>query len=104
LSLWTDDRLDDRFKGLDAALASVQSDVRIVLPVVKDVGGAVASAEAAERTIIDVRGELRELRKEVREDRAKNRSEMVTFVLTLLGFFSGVSLLAVGAVLTGLVG
>lgn len=108
MSPYGDDRLDDRFKGIDKALADVQYDIRVLSPIVAQVG-------RIEANVADTREELRELRqdykserethrKELQDERARSRGEILKLIGVVVGFFSAVSVIAIGTVLTGLVG
>lgn len=90
---WPDDRLDD----LDATLKSVQYDMRVFAPV----AGQVAVLESK---VGDARDQLIELRKEIKEDRAAGRGEMMRVLFVVIGVFATITGASVVAVLTGLVG
>jgi hypothetical protein len=97
LKLWTDERLDDRLGEFDKALKSVQYDLRTFGPVL----GQVALLESK---VSDARDELKELRKEIKEDRASSRGEAVRVIFVVVGVFAMITGGSVVAVLTGLVG
>lgn len=89
---WPDDRLDD----LDATLKSVQYDLRVFAPMAGQIG-------VLESKVSDARDELRELRKELKEDRAANRGETLKVIFVLVGVFATITGGAVLAVVTGIV-
>jgi hypothetical protein len=97
VTLWTDDRLDDKLGVLDAALKSVQYDIRTFGPV----AGQVAILESK---VSDARSELKQLRQEIKDDRASSRGEAVRVIFVVVGVFAAITGGSVIAVLTGLVG
>lgn len=97
MSPWPPERLDDRFKAIDEALKDVQYDIRVISPLAGQVGILDANLSAA-------RVELRELRTEIKEDRAVTRREQVQLIATVIGFFAAVAGGTILAVVTGVVG
>ena len=97
VSPWPPERLDDRFKAIDEALKGVQYDLRVISPLAGQVG-------ILDANLTLVRTDLKELKAEIREDRATSRSEVLKLIGVVVAFFSLVAGAPVIAVLTGLVG
>ncbi len=120
---WTTPRLDDRFREVDRQLGELQHDVRVLAPVVGQVGGLEADVEGVFRALSEVRGDLRELQRESAEavrraekaaaaavqraDSTANevirsgRAENLKLIGLVLGSFTTVIGLIATAILTG---
>lgn len=120
---WTTPRLDDRFREVDRQLSELQHDVRVLAPVVGQVGGLEADVEGVFRALSEVRGDLRDLQRESaaavrraekaaaaavqRADSTANdvirsgRAENLKLIALVLGSFTTVIGLIVTAILTG---
>lgn len=118
--------MTEKFRAVERDIARLEGEVRVLMPLVGQMGVVQADVEAVERALDDLRMDLREYHLEAKENISKaeqvardaerqatntatevlrsGRSEMVKFISILVGAFATIAVAVIGAYAKGIVG
>lgn len=101
MSDYSPDRLDDRFRSLDAHIADLRETIRVFAPLTSQTGVLEAKVEDIEGDIRDMKADVRDLAKETTTLVRENRSERIRQAALLFGPAIALALATVVGIVTG---